>query len=192
MKDTIVIVDADIKTRLILKKLLIEENYNVVSEGKDGFEAINICKSKKPDLLIINTELPILNGIKAGKKIVMENYAKAIIYLCNNSDEINKSNLTHINSDQTIGWIPKPVHKGVLLATIHLGMEKIINIKQLETEILNLNKKLVERKIIEKAKGILMEEQNLSESDAYKFIQRLSMQKHISMVAIADLILLEI
>ncbi|WP_373470776.1 response regulator [Carnobacterium alterfunditum] len=78
MKNTIVIVDADIKTRLILKKLLIEENYNVVSEGKDGFEAIDICKSKKTDLLIINIELPILNGIKAGK-----NYYGKLCKNCN-------------------------------------------------------------------------------------------------------------
>ncbi|MCI3029292.1 ANTAR domain-containing protein [Desemzia sp. C1] len=192
MKETIVIVDADLTTRLTLKKLLIEENYDVVSEGKDGFEAIDMCKSKRPDLLIINAELPVLNGIKAGKKIIIENYAKAVIYLCNDCDEMNKTNLDRINSNRTIGWVPKPVHKEVLLSTICLGMEKIAYIEQLEEEVVGLNKKLGERKIIEKAKGILMEEQRLNESEAYKFIQRLSMQKQTSMAEIADLILLDV
>ncbi|GAB2498964.1 ANTAR domain-containing response regulator [Alkalibacterium psychrotolerans] len=186
----IVIVDEDLATMDMIKNLLMEEVYTISGVGKDGFAALELCKKEKPDILIINLKLPVLNGITASRKVIAENNVKGVIFLCDNDSEINKENFEKIKSRKMIGWLSKPIQKEVLISTLYLGSEQTSVIEQLESEVKKANKKLFERKIIEKAKGLLMEEQQLSEPEAYRFIQNLSMQKRTSMVEIADIILL--
>jgi len=192
MEKRIVIVDEDLATRMTLEKMLTEDGHTVMGAGKDGFEAIELCKTHTPDLLIINPDLPVLSGIIAARKAIAENHIKSVIYICDESSEINRKNLEKTKSKKTVGWISKPIHKEALHATIWIGCEQVGVIEQLEKELETLNKKLLERKKIERAKGVLMQEQLLSEPEAYKSIQRLSMQKRTSMAEIADLILLGI
>ncbi|GAB2323562.1 ANTAR domain-containing response regulator [Alkalibacterium sp. m-11] len=186
----IVIVDGDLATIETIKTLLNGEDYKISGVGKDGFAALELCKIEKPDILIINSTLPVLSGITAGRKVIAENNVKGVIFLCDDDSEITKENLEKIRSRKTIGWLSKPIQKEALHATLYLGSEQTSVIEQLEKEVYKANKKLVERKVIEKAKGFLMEEQQLSEPEAYRFIQKLSMQKRTSMVEIADIILL--
>ncbi|MBO0471370.1 response regulator [Enterococcus sp. DIV0242_7C1] len=184
MNGRIVIVDDEPITRMDIRGMLEAENYTVVGEAADGIEAIEMCKQQHPDLVIMDISMPLLDGLKASKKILAERYAKAVILLTAYSD---KENIEKAKKYGVSGYLVKPIMEKSLTPMVEVAIANGTKTREYEVSLEKLTKKLSERKLIEKAKGIIMEEQNLSEDSAYQLLRDLSMNKRCPIAEIAEM-----
>lgn len=186
MAGRIVIVDDEPITRIDIRDILERENYEVVGEAFNGIEAIELCKMYKPDLVIMDIRMPLLDGIKASKLILAEKLGKAIVLLSaySDRDHIEKAKQSGVH-----GYLVKPVTEKTLLPMVEIAIATGAKAQKYEHSVEKLAQKLSERKIIERAKGLLMEEQNMSENDAYNLLRRLSMDHRRPVVKIAEMFL---
>lgn len=187
MTGRIVIVDDEPITRLDIRDILQCAGHEVVGEAADGFEAIRICQEKRPDLVIMDIKMPVLDGLTASKKIVAEGTASGIILLTAYSDQ---QYVLKAKGFGALGYLVKPLHEQSLLPMVELSLSKGQEIKKMSEELELLSRKLEERKIIEKAKGKLMELEKITEEQAYKKIRTLSMQKRVPMIEVAELMVM--
>lgn len=185
MNERIVIVDDEPITRMDIRDIVEQAGYEVAGEGSDGFEAIELCQEQKPDLVIMDIRMPLLDGLKAGKKILEDNLANSIIYLSAYSDEEDTRTASRIGA---VGYLVKPLSERSLLTTIQIGLAYGKRSQELNEKVQKLYTKLEERKVVDRAKGVLMDENHLSEGAAYKMLRDLSMSKRRSMTDIAKLI----
>lgn len=187
MSGRIVIVDDEPITRLDIRDMLETSGYEVVGEASDGFEAIRICQEKRPDLVIMDIKMPILDGLTASKKIVAEGTASGIILLTAYSD---KQYVAKAKAFGALGYLVKPLHEQSLLPMVELSLAKGKELQDLSKELEKLTQKLEERKVIEKAKGKLMQTENITEEEAYKKIRNISMEKRVPMIEVAELMVM--
>ncbi|WP_251442863.1 ANTAR domain-containing response regulator [Veillonella intestinalis] len=188
MRGTIVIVDDEPITRLDIKDILTEAGYEVSGEAADGFEAVEVCRKVRPDLVLMDIQMPVLDGLKAAKKIAQDKLAKSIVFLTAYGDFENTEKAKKIGAT---GYLIKPIDEKSLIPTIEMAIAKGQHTETLEQEIEDLKTRLEERKIIERAKGILSQEFNISEEEAYKKLRRLSMDRRAKMSEIAELIIMD-
>lgn len=187
MNGKIVIVDDEPITRMDIRDILEEANYDVVGEASDGFEAIELCQRHLPDLVIMDIQMPILDGLKAGKRIISEYLAGGVILLTAFSDSRNIEKATNIGA---LGYLVKPLDEKSLVPMIEVSIAKGKSVRKLENELTKVTKKLEERKVVEKAKGMLMKENGLSEEEAYQTIRKLSMTRRCPIIEIARTIVI--
>lgn len=186
-KVRVVIADDEPITRLDLKELLEDQNYEVVGEASDGFDAIEVCKAVKPDLVLMDVEMPLLDGFCAAKVLKEEDIVDTIMMLTAYSDKecIRKAKEIGVS-----GYIVKPVAVRTMIPAIEVALAQSAQMKQLKQEGTQAKKQLESRKIIEKAKGYIMQEKKISEQEAYDYIRSLSQAKKLSMKRVAEMILL--
>lgn len=183
----ILLVDDDPLIRGDIKDMLLDRGYNIVGEASDGFEAVEECKKHSPDLVILDIDMPILDGIKAGKIITKENLAGGILLLTSfDGDEY----IEKAKSIGAFGYIVKPPNEKSLIPSIEMCLSKVEEFEKMKKNLDKINSKLTERKIIEKAKGILINEYSISEDEAYSRIRKLSMDKRTTMVEISKTIII--
>ncbi len=187
MKGKVVIVDDEPLTRVDLRDMLELENYDVVGEAADGFEAIELAKKYHPDLIIMDVQMPLLDGLSAGKKIMSERLASAILMLTAYSDVNNRQKAMAFGA---AGYLVKPLDEKSFIPMVEMAITKGNQVERLEKNVDKLSEKLEQRKLIEKAKGILMIKQSLSEEDAYQHIRKLSMDKRCPMIDVAEMLVL--
>ncbi|MBB6697168.1 ANTAR domain-containing response regulator [Clostridium algidicarnis] len=187
MNKRIVIADDEPITRMDMKEMLEEEGYDVVAEASDGFDVIEIARKHLPDLIIMDIKMPLLDGLNATKIILKEELAGEVILLSAYSDKIFIEKAKEVGA---IGYLVKPIDNKSLVATIEVCLSRHKEIKKIKKDVKVLEKKLESRKIIEKAKGILMAKNNISENDAYTNIRDISMQKRITMEEVARIIII--
>jgi len=187
MNKRIVIADDEPITRMDIREMLEEAGYNVVGEASDGFDAIEMCKKFLPNIVIMDIKMPLLDGINASKIIIQENLADGIILLSAYSDTnfVEKAKEAGV-----IGYLVKPLDNKSLIPAVEVALAKAKEIKDIKTNMINVQKKLEARKIIEKAKGILMSEQGITEEEAYSMIRNLSMKKRVTMEDISEIIIM--
>lgn len=184
MNGRIVIVDDEPITRMDIRGILEAENYDVVGEAADGIEAIEVCKKHLPDLVIMDISMPLLDGLKASKKILDERYTKSIVLLTAYSD---RENVEKAKRYGVHGYLVKPITEKSLIPMVEVALATGTTTREYEVSLEKLTKKLSDRKIIEKAKGIIMEEQKISEEQAYQFLRDLSMNRRCSISEIAEM-----
>jgi len=187
MKNKIVIADDEPITRLDLREILEKEGYDVVGEATDGFDAIEVCKRERPDLVLMDIKMPLLDGIKASKIIRDQGLATAIVLLTAYS---GKEFLEKAKDVDVMGYLVKPIDEARLIPTVEIVIDKSKKIKAMKNELERASEKLEARKLIEKAKGILMKVENISEEEAYLRIRDISMNKRTSMRNIAEIIIM--
>lgn len=183
----IVIADDEPITRMDMREMLEEEGYNVVAEASDGFDAIELSKRHSPDLIIMDIKMPLLDGLSAAKIILKQGLAGEVILLSAYND---KTFIEKAKEAGVIGYLVKPVDNKSLITTIEVSLSRCKELKEAEKKVEVLEKKLESRKIIEKAKGKIMEKLNISEEDAYKHIRNISMKKRVSMEQVAQIIIM--
>ncbi|WP_228636126.1 ANTAR domain-containing response regulator [Clostridium perfringens] len=186
MKRTIVIVDDEPITRMDTREILEANGYDVVGEASDGFEAIEVCKKYNPSLVLMDIDMPLLDGIKASKVLTKEKLVGGVILLTAFED---KKYIEIAKEVGAFGYMIKPVNEKVFIPTVEMCLSKAEEFDELKKDYDKINNKLNDRKLIEKAKGILVKQLNSNENDAYNRIRKLSMDRRTTMAEIAKIII---
>ncbi|HWS44132.1 MAG TPA: response regulator [Pseudoflavonifractor sp.] len=184
----VIIADDEPITRMDLKELLTEEGYIVLSEVSDGFDAVENCKLYHPDLVLLDIKMPFLDGLSAAKIIYEEDLADTIIMLTAYSE---REFIEQAKSYGVGGYLVKPIDEKSLVPNIELAVARSKEMKRLRKDMAKVTERLENRSIIEKAKGQIMAEQNITEQEAYDYIRKLSQAKNLSMRRVAEIILVK-
>lgn len=183
----IVIADDEPITRMDIKEILESCHYDVVGEAADGFDAIELCRQNKPDLVIMDIKMPLVDGLAAAKIINNEGIAGAVLILTAYS---GNEFVQRAKEAKVIGYVVKPIDEKNLLPAVEIAISKSEEIKQIKNNAEIADSKLDARKKIEKAKGILMDRYKISEDEAFVQLRNLSMNKRCSMKDIASTIII--
>ena len=183
----IIVVDDEPITRMDICEILKEANYDVVAQAGDGFDAIEQSRKYKPDFVIMDVKMPILDGLKAAKVITEEKLSRGIVLLTAYS---NKEFIEEAKNIGIIGYIVKPIDEKSFIPNLEIIFNKQEEFEKLEKKYLKTSQKLEDRKKIDIAKSILMKTRNFNENEAYEYIRTLSMNKRCDMGKIADIIIL--
>jgi response regulator NasT len=170
-----------------LKSILNQNGINTIGQVSDGQECLRKVKLLGPDIVILEYDLPLLNGHEVSKVILDEKVCDVILIV---NDSLQKNFVSDMTDEIGFVCIVKPVSKVTLVNTVELMIKTKRKIARLEKEIEDLKEVLNTRKEVEKAKGLLMKHLKLSEAEAFKRIQKQSMDKGISMREIAKAIVL--
>ncbi|MDP9070586.1 MAG: response regulator [Actinomycetota bacterium] len=181
----VVIAEDEAIIRLDLKEILEEEGYEVVGETGRGDEAVELVKKTQPDLVILDIKMPGLDGLTVAREITGERRAAVLILTA-----FSQRNLIEEARDAgVLAYLVKPFQTGELVPAIEVAMGRFKEMKALENENRNLEEQLETRKVVDRAKGMLMDGHGMSESDAFSFIQRTAMRERQTMKATAQRIL---
>jgi response regulator NasT len=162
-----------------LVEMLSESGYEVVGQASNGQEAIDLAKELKPDLAILDVKMPILDGISAASKIIE---ISPVLMLT----AFSQRDLVERASDAgAMAYVVKPFTINDLIPAIEISISRHRQMKSLALEVSDLHERLESRKLIDRAKGILMKALNLSEPEAFSWIQRAAMDRRISMKEVA-------
>ena len=183
-KTKILIADDEALIRQDIKEILTEAGYDVVAEAKDGHHALELAKLTVPDLMILDIKMPNINGLEAAEEIqvALNKRIPAIILTAYNQPEL-------IQKAGTIGafsYLTKPVKPQDLIATVETVKSRAKEIETLYSDISDLKEKLEIRKLVEKAKGIIMKKLSLDEPEAMHHLQKRSMNERISIKEVAQ------
>lgn len=184
----VVIADDEPITRMDIKEILESFGYHVVQEASDGFDAVEACKKYHPDLVLLDTKMPILDGISAARIINEELLADTIVFLTAYSE---KGFVEQAKAVGAYGYLVKPVEEKALIPSIELAMARSEEMRRLRTDIQKVSDRLENRVLIEKAKGKIMCESNMTEQQAYEYIKKLSLEKSVSMKRVAEIIMVQ-
>jgi len=182
----IVVVDADTVWRKNLKAMLSKYGYWVVGEAGDGVSALKMVRSRQPDLLVIDAQLQGIDGFKVAK-IVHEDKLAPVIATAESSFQ---GVMEKAKEAKVFSLLFKPVSENSLLPAIELALTNYQEIAALEKQIKDLQDTIETRKLIERAKGILTETLGLTEAEAFRRMQRQSMNKRVSMRVIAEAVIM--
>lgn len=182
----IVIIDDEPSARLVLKGLVEDAGHKVVAEGENGVDAVNACRETKPDLVIMDVRMPVKDGIEAAMEITR--FFPAPIMLLTASDD--EETIMRAVAAGAMAYLVKPVRAEDLVPAIEFACARFTELKDLKTENAGLKTALDSRKVVEKAKGLLMEKERLTENEAFARLRKISMDKRKSMAEIAEVIIL--
>lgn len=184
----IVIVDDEPIVRMDLKEILHCRNYCVVGEAGEGFEAIEVCKKKKPDLVLMDIKMPLLDGLSATQIIIEEKLAGIVMLLTSFSDDCFIEKATKFGVS---GYLSKPFSAKNVIPAIAVALASNEMRKKIQNEKDSMADELEKRKLIERAKGLIMQKKSMTENEAYNFIRELSRKKNASMKRIAEIVLIQ-
>ncbi|MGB9767751.1 MULTISPECIES: ANTAR domain-containing response regulator [Dictyoglomus] len=172
--------------RMDLKELLESQGYEVVGEASDGKIAIELARKLKPDVIIMDIRMPNLDGIEAAKILTQEEIAP-IIFLTAYSDRELVEKAKEVG---VVAYIVKPFKESDLFPAIEIAIARFKEFQLLRKEVEDLKDALETRKLVDRAKGILMDREGLKEHEAFRLIQKASMDKRKPMKEIAQAIIL--
>jgi AmiR/NasT family two-component response regulator len=180
----IVIADNESIIRMDLKELLEEAGHTVVGEAADGVKAIELTRRHRPDLVVMDIKMPEMDGITAAKIISNEKIAPVLLLTAFSQKEI----VEKAKDSGVLAYLVKPVKEANLFPAIEIALSRFQEFAELERELEEVKNSLETRKILDRAKGILMDAYNLNESEAYRRIQQYSMSKRKSIREVAEAI----
>jgi AmiR/NasT family two-component response regulator len=168
--------------RLDLKEMLEEEGYEVVGEAGDGEQAVRLATELKPDLVILDVKMPVLDGISAAEQIVSARIAPVVMLTAFSQREL----VERAVDAGAMAYLVKPFAKGDLLPTIEVAVSRHAQITALEAEVGDLQERLETRKVVDRAKGRLQTDKGMSEPEAFRWIQKAAMDRRTSMRLVAE------
>lgn len=180
----IVVADSDSTCRKLISELLKKRGYNVYQAG-DGGEALRLSRRIYPHLVIMDINLLGINGYKTAK-IIEEDRISSVIFSTSNVDSAFYEKLKTMN---IFAYIVRPINSEQLYQTVEFSINNIDKVNSLQEKIQHLETELVNRKKIDRAKGIVMEKLKISENEAYKYLRKKSMDYCISMEVLAEKII---
>ena len=180
-----VIAEDETLIRMDLAEMLVEEGYEVVGQAGDGRKAIELARELRPDLVILDVKMPVLDGIAAAEEIARKRIAPVIILTAfSQRDLVEKA-----REAGAMAYLVKPFQKKDLMPTIEMALSRYSELVALETEVGDLQGRLEARKLVERAKSALMSAQGMSEPEAFRWLQRTAMDRRLTMRAVAESVL---
>lgn len=181
----VVVAEDEALIRLDLVEMLREEGYDVVGEAGDGQRAVELAEELRPDLVIMDVKMPRRDGIDAASEIAAKRIAPVVILTAFSQREL----VERARDAGAMAYLVKPFSKADLVPAVELAASRFTEIALLEREVSTLSDRLETRKVIERAKGVLMQSQGLSEPEAFKWIQRAAMDRRTTMKVVAEVVL---
>ena len=182
-KKRILVAEDETLIRLDLVEMLTDAGYEVIAEAANGVEATSLAQLHKPDLAILDVKMPELDGISAAEKII--EIAPVLMLTAFSQKEL----VDRARDAGVMAYVVKPFTIGDLTPAIEIAISRHSQMKALKEEVTDLHDRLETRKLIDRAKGILMQALNLSEPEAFSWIQRAAMDRRISMKAVAQAVI---
>jgi len=179
----IVVAEDEAIIRLDLVEMLTGAGYEVVGEGANGEEAIALVRELKPDLAILDVKMPILDGISAAEQIISE---CAVLMLTAFSQ---RELVDRARDAGVMAYVVKPFSISDLVPAIEIAISRHVQMRALDDQLQNLTEKLETRKLVDRAKGILMQALNLSEPESFSWIQKAAMDRRITMKEVAQAVI---
>lgn len=182
----VIVADDESIIRMDLRETLTALGYLVVGEVGDGLSAVNLARELKPDVVIMDIKMPDLDGIAAAKILTEEKIAPVLLLTAFSQQELVEG----AKEAGVVGYIVKPFRESELGPAIEVALARFREFRVLEKENTDLKDQMETRKLVERAKGVLMDSRGLKEAEAFRRIQKLSMDTRKSMREIAEAILL--
>src|SRR3954465_1872248 len=168
--------------RLDLKEMLEEEGHDVVGEAGDGEQAVRLAEELRPDLVILDVKMPVLDGISAAEQIVGQRIAPVVMLTAFSQRDL----VERAVEAGAMAYLVKPFAKSDLIPTIEVAISRAAQLAALESEVGDLTERLETRKVVDRAKGRLQADHGLSEPEAFRWIQKTSMDRRTTMRAVAE------
>ena len=181
----VVIAEDEALIRLDLKEMLQEEGYEVVGEAGDGETAVKLAVSHRPDLVILDVKMPVLDGLSAAEQIAAERIAPVVILTAFSQRDL----VERARDAGAMAYLVKPFTKADLMPAIAMAVSRFQEIRVLESEVGSLRGRLEVRKLLDRAKGLLQAEHGMTEPEAFRWIQKTSMDRRVSMREVAQAVL---
>jgi two-component system, response regulator PdtaR len=181
----VLIAEDEALIRLDLKEMLEEEGYSVVGEAADGQQAVDLAVSLRPDLVILDVKMPVLDGISAAEQVAADQIAPVVILTAFSQREL----VERARDAGAMAYLVKPFTKADLVPAIEIAVSRFQEVAALTGEVGTLKERLEVRKLLDRAKGKLQTEQGMSEPDAFRWIQKTSMDQRLAMRAVAERLL---
>jgi two-component system, response regulator PdtaR len=171
--------------RLDLREMLEEEGYEVVGEAGDGEAAIRLARDLRPDLVVLDIKMPGLDGLSAAERIAQERIAPVLILTAFSQKDL----VDRAAQARAMGFLVKPFQKGDVLPAIELAVARYGEMVALEDEVADLEDRLETRKLVDRAKGLVMDRYGMREADAFRFLQKAAMDGRLKMAEVARRVL---
>lgn len=181
----VLIAEDEALIRLDLAEMLSEEGFEVVGQAADGEQAVAMAAELRPDLVILDVKMPKRDGIDAAGEIVAEQIAPVVILTAFSQRDL----IERARDAGAMAYLVKPFSKADLLPAIELAVARYAETAALRAEIADVTARLEARKVIDRAKGLLMTHQKMTEPEAFRWIQRTAMDRRTSMQAVAGAVL---
>jgi AmiR/NasT family two-component response regulator len=179
---TVVIAEDETLIRMDLAEMLTDEGYDVVGQAGDGAKAIELAEQLRPDLVILDVKMPVLDGIAAAEAIAGKRIAPVVILTAFSQREL----VERARDAGAMAYLVKPFTQSDLVPAIEMAVSRFKELSMLESEVADLNERLETRKAVDRAKGILQEQLQLSEPEAFRWIQKTAMDLRLSMRQVAE------
>ena len=181
----VVIAEDEALIRLDLKEMLEEEGYTVVGEAGDGQRAIELAREHRPDLVILDVKMPVLDGISAAESIAEESIAPVLMLTAFSQREL----VERARDAGAMAYLVKPFSKSDVVPAIEMAVSRFTELRELEKEVSDLSQRLETRKLVDRAKSVLQTQYGLSEPAAFRWIQKTSMDRRLSMSQVAEAVI---
>ncbi len=178
----VVIAEDEAIIRLDLKETLEEEGYEVVGETGRGDEAVALVKELKPDIAILDIKMPGVDGLSAAREITAERHAAVLILTAFSQRDL----IERARDAGAMAYLVKPFQRSELIPSVELALGRFREMMALEAEVRGLEEQLETRRLVDRAKGMLMDGHELSEGSAFSFIQQTAMRERVTMKVIAQ------
>ena len=181
----VLIAEDEALIRLDLAEMLREEGYQVIAEAADGEAAVRLARELKPSLVIMDIKMPKVDGIAAAGAIVEERIAPVVMLTAFSQREL----IEQARDAGALAYLVKPFARHELVPAIELSVSRFAELRALEGEVASLTERLESRKAIDRAKGLLMTNNSMTEPEAFRWIQRTAMDRRSTMRAVAEAII---
>ena len=180
----VVVVEDEALIRMDVVATLEEAGFEIVGEGANGEEAISLAKEHQPDLVVMDIKMPKLDGTSAAEKIAELKIPVVLLTAFSQTDLVSRA-----AEAGAMAYVTKPFKPADLLPAIQIALARHEELLSLESEIADLSDRLETRKMMDRAKGLLMSQMKLSEPDAFRWIQKASMDRRLSMAQVAKAVI---
>ena len=184
----VVIAEDEALIRMDLAEMLAEEGYDVVGQAADGARAIELAEEHRPDLVILDVKMPVLDGIAAAERIARDRIAPVVILTAFSQREL----VERARDAGAMAYLVKPFSRTDLVPAIEIAVSRFAELGALETEVADLEERFETRKQVERAKSLLQQKYALTEADAFRWLQKSAMDRRLSMREVAEVVIREV
>ncbi len=178
----VVIAEDEALIRMDLAEMLADEGYDVVGQAADGQQAVELAERERPDLVILDVKMPVLDGIAAAERIAAQRIAPVVMLTAFSQRDL----VERARDAGAMAYLVKPFSQSDLAPAIEMAVSRFAEIAALESEVADLQERLETRKAVERAKTVLQKDLGLSEPDAFRWIQKTAMDLRLSMRQVAE------